>query len=197
MTASLTIIRYRKRYIAFAFLAMMLFRFPLAFNKRCRFWKLMGSGKNGTFDKKPDLQQWAIVSVANLRFKQVQLKHYPANVIVQKLYGNFISRWLRFFKCETATYLLESIEGHGLWDGKQAFGNLPPKTDYEGQIAILTRATIRLSKLKQFWKHVDGVAATMANADGFITSYGIGEIPLVKQATFSVWQSKEAMISFK
>jgi hypothetical protein len=36
----------------------------------------------------------------------------------------------------------------------------------------------------------------MAGAPGFITSVGIGEIPWVKQATFSVWQSKEQMQQF-
>jgi hypothetical protein len=196
MTASITIIRYPKRFIFFAFLAMVCFRFPLWFNKRSRFWKLMGSGKNGSFDKRPDLQQWAIVSVSNLRFKQVQIKNYKGALLLQKLYGKFISRWLTYFNCETITYLLESIEGHGLWDGKEVFGELPVKSDYDGQIAILTRATIRLSKLKQFWKYVDGTAAKMADAEGFIASYGIGEVPWIKQATFSIWQNKNAMKSF-
>jgi heme-degrading monooxygenase HmoA len=70
------------------------------------------------------------------------------------------------------------------------------KSDYEGKIVILTRATIRLSKLKSFWKNVDSIASQMANAKGFITSYGIGEIPWVKQATVSIWESKEDMKNF-
>jgi hypothetical protein len=36
----------------------------------------------------------------------------------------------------------------------------------------------------------------MQTAEGFITSVGIGEIPWIKQATFSVWQSKESMKAF-
>ena len=196
MTTSLTIIRYRKRFIVFAFLAMILFRFPLWFNKKSRFFKLMGSGKNGSFDKTPDFQQWAILYVSNLNFKPVQLKNYSSEFLLQKLYGSFIRKWIALFNCETITYLIEPIEAHGLWDGKKAFGELPHKTDYEGQIAILTRATIRLSKLKQFWKNVDSAASHLSTADGFITSYGIGEIPWIKQATFSIWQSKEAMKNF-
>ena len=196
MIATLTIIRYRKRFIPFALFAMALFRLPLWLNKRSQFWKLMGSGKSGSFDKTPDWQQWALLSVSNLKFKKVQLIHYPPNVLLYKLYGSFISKWIDLFNCQTITYLLEPIEGHGLWDGKKVFGELPHQTDYEGQIAVLTRATIRLSKLKQFWKNVDGVASQMAVSNGFITSYGIGEIPLIKQATFSIWQSKEAMKNF-
>lgn len=196
MTVTLTIIRYRKRHIFFAFMAMMLHRFPLWFNKNIAFFKLMGSGKNGTFDKKPDLQQWAIFSVSKARFKPIQFKHFPVEVVHQKLYGTFIRKWLAFFNCETITYVLNPIEGHGLWDGKKPFGDLPVKTDYDGHIAVLTRATIRISKLKQFWKNVEGVASQMAGADGFVTSYGIGEVPWVKQATFSIWQNKTAMKNF-
>jgi len=196
MTATLTIIRYRRRYIFFALLAMALFRLPLLFNKRCRFWKLMGSGKGGSFSKKPDWQQWAILSVSNLRFKEVQLKHFPSEVVIGKLYGGFIKGWLGLFNCQTMTYLLEPVEGHGLWNGKEAFGTLPHKSEYDGHIAVLTRATIRLSRLKEFWQHVAGVSATMKSAGGLITSYGIGEMPLLKQATFSVWENKNAIKAF-
>ena len=196
MTVTLTIVRYRKRFIPFALLAMAVYRLPLWLNKRSAFWKLMGCGKNGSFDKRPDWQQWAILSVCNLKFKNVQLKHYSPDVLMHKLYGSFIGKWISLFNCETITYLLNPIEGHGLWDGKKVFGELPHKTDYEGQIAVLTRATIRLFKLKQFWKNVDGVATKMDGANGFIKSYGVGEIPLIKQATFSIWQSKEAMKNF-
>ena len=112
------------------------------------------------------------------------------------LYGNFIQVWWKFFRCETYTILLEPIEGHGLWDGKERFGSLPKETNYNGKIAILTRATIRIKRLKNFWKDVDAVSTKMRNANGFIFSVGIGELPWIKQATFSVWESKEKMKQF-
>ncbi len=92
--------------------------------------------------------------------------------------------------------LLKPIEGHGTWDGKEAFGLLAKQTEHEGLTAVLTRATIRLSKLKNFWKNVDSVAMQMTGAKGFITSFGIGEVPWIKQATFSIWQSKADMKYF-
>ncbi|MFX5578821.1 hypothetical protein ABTD84_20415, partial [Acinetobacter baumannii] len=76
------------------------------------------------------------------------------------------------------------------------FGELPRKTDYEGPIAVLTRATKRLNKLNRFWKYVDPVASQLTGAKGFITSIGIGEVTWIKQATFSIWESKEAMKNF-
>ncbi|MFT3980507.1 MAG: spheroidene monooxygenase [Ferruginibacter sp.] len=181
---SLHIIRYKKRFIPFALLAMAVHHIPLWLNRQIRFYKLMGSGRNGTFDKVPDWQQWALLTVSD--------EAKPAKPV----YGSFIAGWYRFFGCEIYTLLLQPIEGHGRWDGKEVFGALPRQSGYEGQVAVLTRATIRINKLKFFWQHVAPVAQKMNQAPGFLFSAGIGEIPWIKQATFSVWTSKEAMKGF-
>lgn len=187
MHVTLTIIKYPNKFIPFAFFAMAIHRFPLWLNKNISFYKLMGTGKNGTFDKKPDLNQWAIMAAYKTEITDTN---------IEKLYGKFISKWLSVFKCTVHTHLLEPIEGHGTWDSKKPFGNLPPKSDFEGKIAVITRATIRLSKLKFFWENVAPIAVKMSTAKGFITSYGVGEIPWIKQATFSIWDSKEDMKNF-
>ena len=141
----------------------------------------MGSGKNGTFDLKPDLNQWAVLfTTINSNDKAPR----------------FIYSYLRFFNCDVKEFLLQPIEGHGLWDEKKVFGELPKQTDYSGCIAVLTRATIRLSRLKNFWRNVDNVANKMSSAKGLIISYGIGEMPWIKQATFSVWENKRTMKAF-
>lgn len=198
MIATLTILRYRKRFIPIALLAMALFRLPLWFNKRISFYKLLGSGKNGTFDKHPDWQQWGILAVGSFELVvgSKETDTFEDDTIYQKLYGSFIAKWMRLFGCEAWTIFLEPIEGHGSWDGKKVFGELPVHTDYDGNIAVLTRATIRLSRLKNFWANVNAVATKMASADGFISSLGIGEMPWIKQATFSIWESKAAMKAF-
>jgi hypothetical protein len=192
--ATLTITRYPDWAVPFAFLSMVFFRVPLFLNGNLSFWRLMGSGKNGTFDKKPDLNQWALMAVFDSAF----LENLPTNKqhITKKIYGGFIAAWINKFAGQTETYLLDPIEGHGLWNGKEVFGSLPKNSGYEGEIAIMTRATIRLSKLNRFWQHVPDAATEMANAEGFIKSYGVGEWPWIKQATFSIWQSKAAMRAF-
>ncbi|MEO6723312.1 MAG: spheroidene monooxygenase [Ferruginibacter sp.] len=153
----------------------------------------MGSGKNGTFDKHPDWQQWAILAV---HLTAPNIETLTNENVIADLYGGFVSKWGRFFNCETWTLFLEPIEGHGLWDGKIPFGDLPKQTDYEGPITVLTRATIRLSKLGAFWRNVPGSADQLSSAPGFINSFGIGELPFIKQATVSTWQSKDAMKQF-
>ncbi|MEJ7589457.1 MAG: spheroidene monooxygenase [Ferruginibacter sp.] len=193
MLVTLTIIRYPRRFTYFALLAMAVHRFPLYFNKKISFYKLLGCGKNGTFDIHPDWQQWGILAVRPAPTTSAKL---TGEAMMSDLYGSLIGKWLRFFNCETWTIFLEPIEGHGSWDGKEPFGQLTKNPAYTGPVAVLTRATIRFSKLKAFWKNVHGSAKEMGNAEGYITSFGIGEIPFVKQATFSIWQSREAMKQF-
>ncbi|HSU50410.1 MAG TPA: hypothetical protein VLJ41_07465 [Segetibacter sp.] len=191
MYAYLTVVRYPKWLAWGGLLSMAYFRLPLYFNKKILFYKLMGCGKNGTFDKTPDMRQWCLLVVKSaLETETIHTINY------KKLYGSFIDFWWKVFKCSRWTVILEPIEGHGTWDGKMAFGTLPKTSDYEGMIAVLTRATIRINRLSSFWKHVDGVAKKMASSTGFITSFGIGEMPWIKQATFSIWESKESMKAF-
>ncbi|EAQ41564.3 spheroidene monooxygenase [Polaribacter sp. MED152] len=184
MRTSLIIVKYYPIFAIFGFLSMAIFRIPLFFNKNIQFYKLMGTGKNGTFDKIPDLSQWAI------------LVTFEGDLNLKSQFGSFILKWFDLFCKRQTIYFLKPIEGHGLWDKKKVFGNLPATTDYEGVIAVLTRATIRLNKLRYFWKNVAPIASQMATAEGFVNSYGVGEIPWIKQATFSVWESKAMMKNF-
>jgi len=194
MLVTLTIIRYPKKFIPFAFMAMAIHRLPFWLNKKISFYKLMGCGKNGTFDIHPDWQQWGILAVHNTENKSIEnLQQLSPSL---NLYGLFISKWLNLFNCETWTVFLKPIEGHGKWDKKEPFGTLPKQSTHKGMVATLTRATIRLNKLKSFWQNVGAVATQMEGAKGFVTSIGIGEMPFIKQATFSIWQSKEAMKDF-
>jgi len=191
MQASLNIIKYKSRYIPFAFLSMAIFHIPLFFNRKISFYKLMGTGKNGTFDKIPDFNQWAILCVFKEDIHQTKAENNPTY-----FYGWFINKWLRVFSFETYTLFLEPLAGHGLWDKKNIFGNLESNVNHNGPIATLTRATIRLTKMSHFWKHVAPIANKMTSAKGYVFSVGIGEVPWIKQATFSVWESVDDMKSF-
>jgi hypothetical protein len=184
MIVSLTIVHYHKRFVPFALLAMAIHRLPMWLQKGCTFWKLMGSGKNGTFSLSPDWQQWGLLVVWNNRED------------FDNFYGHsFIAKWWNLFTVEKWTTLCEPLQSHGKWGGKEPFGNLNV-TDYNGPVAILTRATIRVNRLKNFWANVDEVSSLMRKSPGYITSLGIGERPLYKQATFSLWNNLDDVKGF-
>jgi hypothetical protein len=60
-------------------------------------------------------------------------------------------------------------------------------------MAVLTRASIRWRKAPRFWQYVEPTSAALAHAVGVRAAIGLGELPLVRQATFSVWESAQAM----
>jgi heme-degrading monooxygenase HmoA len=108
---------------------------------------------------------------------------------------SFVAKWWKFLGTETWTVLCQPMQSHGKWNGKEPFGK-PNNTTGYGPMAVLTRATIKMSRLKNFWSHVDEVANLMARAPGYITSIGVGEAPVYRQATFSVWENMEQMKAF-
>ena len=191
MVVTLTVCRYKTWSVPFALMAMMVFRIPLLFNKKISFYKLMGSGKNGTFDKRPDWNQWAIFCC----HRTEDISFFSEDHF-SKIHGKFIFHWCQLFCKENYSIVLTPVMGHGFWDGKEVFGKLKSSVEFEGPIATLTRATIRLSKLRFFWKNVAPVAQKMSTAPGFLFSLGIGEIPWIKQATFSIWDSIDSMKAF-
>lgn len=200
MICQLIVVRYPKWLGWAGFLSMALFRLPLWFNRQISFWKLMGCGRNGTFDKIPDWRQWAVLLVwseeSGVWSTNPSLPTPNSSLQTPNSQLLTLHSWWKLFGCKKWELLLEPIEGHGTWDGKHCFGELPRLTAYEGRIGILTRATIRISKLGSFWKNADSVARQMAGANGLITSLGIGEVPWIKQATFSIWENREQMKQF-
>jgi hypothetical protein len=185
MLVSISIVRYRPLFIPLAILAMAIHRIPLYLNRACKFWKLMGCGKNGSFDLQPDWQQWALMAVWN---SEQDFNKFKEN--------SFITWWWKKFTKEQWTLLCVPIASHGKWDGIDPFKMDNYEKNYNGPVAVLTRATIRLNKLTQFWANVEPVAEIMTKANGFITSVGIGEAPFFRQATLSVWKDIESMKAF-
>lgn len=185
MLVSFIIVRYRQVFVPLAILAMAVHRIPLSLNKACTFWKLMGCGKNGSFDLTPDWQQWALMTVWK---SEEDLKKFQQN--------SFIAWWWKKFTTEQWVLLSVPLASHGKWDGKDPFKMSNYESNYTGPVAVLTRATIRFSKLAQFWSNVEPVAVIMSKAPGFISSIGIGEAPFFRQATLSIWKDMESMKTF-
>jgi len=187
----LLVARYPAYLFFLGFFSMALFHIPLFVNRKIYFYKLMGCGKNGTFDITPDLQQWSIMIFAREKWLD------PNDTTSTRILGKFIMNWIRLFCNQVRIIGLTPFNGHGSWDGKTFISgptvHYPEATE---PIAVLTRATIRFQSLIAFWKAVPGVAKTMEGAKGLIYSVGVGEIPFIKQATFSMWKSSDAMQEF-
>lgn len=171
---------------------MALFHFPLYFNKKIAFYKLMGTGRNGSFDIWPDLSQWSIM----LFYDQKLQQPINAKTTASHLLGPFIMAWLNLFHSKLRIIHLEPYAGHGTWDNQSFINQRKTSEEPTGKIGVLTRATIRLSRLTAFWKAVPSTSFQLEKQPGFLYSIGIGEVPLVKQATFSIWASEADMKAY-
>lgn len=185
MITTFTIVRYSKIAVPFAILSMAILHIPLFFQKGLRFYKLLGSGKNGTFDVNPDWQQWGFIGVWESR------ESY--DFFMQ---NSGVSKWWRLLTQNQWTLVCKVISSHGTWDGKSPFIAETIPNAYDGMVVVLTRASIRPLKALAFWQNVPDVAKSMENASGLVASMGVGEMPFFKQATLSIWKSAEDIKQF-
>lgn len=197
--AVLTLTKYKGIRAWAGFHSMPAFRIPLSFNPRMDFFKLMGCGKNGVFNLQADWNQYGIFTVS----KQEQLPEIHTNDYEQwrrTYYGGFLERWWKINRCETWTLILQPIRSQGTWDGKNPFEESEPGERLEltdtDRICVLTRATIKPLKSLDFWRNVGPVQEQIKDVPGLLFSIGLGEMPLLRQATVSVWDNQESMKSF-
>ena len=94
-------------------------------------------------------------------------------------------------------YIMEPIFSNGLWDNINPFKiNNNRKTNYKNKIGVITRGKIKLSKQIDFWLSVSSASDAIQNAAGVEFYKGIGELPLLSQATFSVWKNSKSINDF-
>ena len=61
---------------------------------------------------------------------------------------------------------------------------------------VLTRASIQPSKTTAFWRHAPATQASLDAAPGCLLAMGLGEAPLLRQCTFSLWQDEPSMLHY-
>ena len=90
---------------------------------------------------------------------------------------------------------LRPVSSRGAWSGFSNWELSDPDPNNKLVVA-LTRATIKPSFLYNFWKMVPRVSREHHQYKGLIFTKGISEVPILEQATFSVWESVKDMEDF-
>lgn len=165
---------------------MGLSRLAMARERRVSFWKLCGSGTDQGFTPKPNWGVWAILAVwsdeATARLGIVDSPVW--------------ARW-RARAAEDWTLFLRPTSARGTWSGVNPFVPHDEATcGPQAGLAALTRATLRPSRALRFWNRVPDISAAIGADPNVAFKIGIGEMPLLHQATFSVWPDAETMAHF-
>ncbi len=169
---------------AWSLLQMQLGHGQLAQVPGLRFYKLLGTGAGSGFSLWPDWDTYALLSVwEDLSVAQAFSRASPfAALHLERAHHR-------------ETFWLETLHAAGKWAGENPFPASARKSS-EHPVGILTRATLRASRLGEFWEAVPKAAKAIEQAEGVTWFKGIGELPWIQQATFSVWESQEAVRNF-
>lgn len=155
------------------------------------FSKVMGSGHDGGFSLRPSATHQGLLCLFDCVNNAEQF---------------FNSDWVKEYREHSREFcqgLLAITDARGSWDG-QAWGLTPPDAlqdrypdHVEGEpMAALTRASIKFSKAVTFWRYAPPAQDSLLQADGCQLAMGLGEAPMVRQCTMSVWRDNKAMDAY-
>jgi hypothetical protein len=90
---------------------------------------------------------------------------------------------------------LRALGGHGTWRGVDVLAGVA-RGSPGGPVAVLTRAGVRLGAWRSFRAAGPAVSAELAAADGLLAALGVGELPVGRLGTFSLWTGLPAVRAF-
>lgn len=146
------------------------------------FAKVLGSGHHGGFGLQPSGSRQARFCLFD---QEQEADRFLASPLVQgfaRRSGEFFSAKLRAYSCR------------GSWSGANI--EVTAEAPSAGPIMSLTRASIRPSRARQFWRMQPASELALQQSQGCLMATGVGEAPFLRQATLTVWSDAAAMDSY-
>lgn len=166
-----------------AFAQMGFARLSMARAPDVGFWKLCGSGVGEGFTPLPNTGVYAILAT------------WPDEATARQRVADLpVYRRYRKRSSETWTVYLAPVSARGAWSGQTPFSPWEPEVD--GPLAALTRASIRTRAMPFFWGQEPDISKAIGANEDVLFKIGIGEAPLVRQVTFSIWPDAASMAAF-
>ena len=145
-----------------------------------KFIKLLGTGSKDGFSIIPDLTSYVMISAWENDALRKNFTHK------NKSFKEIIKKTSKRVEIKIDPYNYV-----GSWNGINPFIN---KSSYkEGKIIVLTRARVRLNKLINFFISTSSAAKSINSKKGAEYYKGVGELPIIEQATISRWESEQSM----
>jgi hypothetical protein len=145
-----------------------------------RFARVLGSGHHGGFGLRPSLDRQGLMAFFDDEAAAEGFVDRSDAVAARRRRAD-----------ELLIAILRATSCRGSWSGAAL---APSAVAAPGQpIASLTRAAIRLPHAASFWRHSPPAEHSLQAAPGCRLAVGLGEAPLLRQATFSLWDDTAAM----
>jgi spheroidene monooxygenase len=156
---------------------------PLAGTPGLRFTRVLGSGHQGGFGLRPGFDRGGLFLLFD---DEPEADAFLAASPVLAAY--------REHAAELLTAKLRATSCRGSWDGMSMA--ISARAEPGAPVAALTRASIRPSRAWAFWHHAAPSQLALADTPGCRLAVGLGEAPLLRQATFSLWDDQAAMDAY-
>ncbi|MBC7717673.1 MAG: spheroidene monooxygenase [Pseudorhodobacter sp.] len=158
-------------------------RWPLRRISGLKFSKVLGSGFEGGFGLRPSRTRQGLF----LGFESEASARDFVN-------ASPLLTGYRAHARELCVVMLRVCSCRGSWSGAslEVTAELPA----DGPVVSLTRASIRPSRARQFWRMQPASELSLHSAPGVLMATGVGEAPLLRQATFTLWESVAAMNAY-
>jgi len=167
-----------------AALRMALDRLHLRRTPGLRFAKLLGTGDGRTFTvRDADPLHWGLLTVWDDEDAAARFASGPTS-----------RGWDRIAR-ERLDVTLRPITSRGRWSRREPFGDPVPRR-VDGPVAALTRARIRATRSRAFWRSVPPVSRDLHTVPGLRLAVGVGEAPIGLQGTFSLWEGSAPLVEF-
>jgi heme-degrading monooxygenase HmoA len=142
------------------------------------FWRLLGTGKGNDTSPSVDPRRTAMFGVWS---SEADYERFIAQHRCARAWADEVESW---------SVRLTVVGGGGTWRGVKV-ADLVERTSTDGPIAVVTRANVRLRSWRAFGIAGGPVNTDLHRAEGLIDVVGIGEVPVGKLATFSLWRSAD------
>jgi hypothetical protein len=147
------------------------------------FAKALGSGREGGFGLQPSASRQGLFAV----FDGEDL----ADDFIER--SGHVQAYRRRAR-ELCVMKLRATSSRGSWSGHQI--RVTASVPSQGPVGSLTRASIRPRRASAFWRQSPPSEASLEQAAGCSLAVGLGEAPVLRQATLSLWESQSAMDAF-
>jgi hypothetical protein len=181
--ALLLLVRFHSRAVPWGLSRLVLGEHALGRVPGLRFGRVLGSGRGGGFGLAPGLDHQGLMCFFD---DEDSARAFAADAPVMRAYRDHAR--------ESLCALLRATSCRGSWGGASLAVTAPPQAD--APMAALTRASIRLRHAARFWQHAPATHDGIARAEGCRLAVGLGEAPLLRQATFSLWDNAQAMDAY-